>query len=484
MNQSNYRKFSILIFLMLLVGGLLSACGDVTTPTAITTTASTTTTVTSTTVVTTIAAPTSTPAPFIAANVNNPFSLPALTEVGIPTSLYKDFNSLAPYVSDPKITGYYSNQEADKLFEALQNALSNAGYSSKQSGLNNQKNFYTSLYVKPNNPDYLLFIAPAFSMSIQIQSTTQTNNAGQAFMEELKSKKTFVVVLAAPKIAEALVASQATATPAPTAIPVPPTATIGIDAKGFPIINGLKEVAAPSSVVTAFTSYEPFLKNTMLKVFISNEEPEKVNRLIATGLSNVGYTFEQDNSGYYNAIFTKSGATGIYVKLSEVFRMENLTKGGISLDEEGQRFFKDNGTARTMVAVYTITNIKEKIEFSKKNPGTPFPTDAPPITPTPAPPAIATSQAYVGYILEVTGTNGLRFTGSCLIVSANSSASQDATGTVPAFIKMGSGSIAACTLQKQSNGGETLKVRLLAFGSIKAEGETRQANGLVSVSGK
>lgn len=111
------------------------------------------------------------------------------------------------------------------------------------------------------------------------------------------------------------------------------------------------------------------------------------------------------------------------------------------------------------------------------------PTPTPPPTNTPAP---TPTPKYSGIILEVAGTNGIKFSGSCLLFKLDgSSSSQDAVGTVPVTLRLGGGKIVSCVLQKQGVSGQ-LNARLLGGedGHVIAEGNTSQQYGVVSVSGQ
>lgn len=114
------------------------------------------------------------------------------------------------------------------------------------------------------------------------------------------------------------------------------------------------------------------------------------------------------------------------------------------------------------------------------------PTATPTPVPTPTPVLPTPTPTYGGIVLVVTGTKGIKFSGSCLVFKADgSSASQDAVGTVPVNFKLGGGDIVSCVLQKQGVNGQ-LNAKLLdgEVGPTIAEGSTSQQYGVVSVSGK
>jgi len=106
---------------------------------------------------------------------------------------------------------------------------------------------------------------------------------------------------------------------------------------------------------------------------------------------------------------------------------------------------------------------------------------ATPIIPTAIPKP--TTPPFIGFYVDITGTNGIRFTGSCLVVdSKGSSSSQDAAGTVPIKIQLKPGNIASCALQKQGTAGQ-LTVKLMYNDTIIADGDTSAEYGVVTVSG-
>ncbi|MGE0095976.1 MAG: hypothetical protein AB7M05_03015 [Alphaproteobacteria bacterium] len=86
------------------------------------------------------------------------------------------------------------------------------------------------------------------------------------------------------------------------------------------------------------------------------------------------------------------------------------------------------------------------------------------------------------YSIDVTGTNGIAFTGSCMTTTVGSSYSQDASGLVPASFET-SGTIVSCGVQKQGEEG-MLRLRIRRDGKTIAEGSTSQPYGMVTVAGQ
>jgi len=84
------------------------------------------------------------------------------------------------------------------------------------------------------------------------------------------------------------------------------------------------------------------------------------------------------------------------------------------------------------------------------------------------------------FIIEVSGTSGLQFSGSYMsVTSGGQSTSRSVDGIVPAQYSI-SGYIVSCAFQKKSEGG-TLKVRILKDGKVVSYSETSATYGVVSV---
>jgi|GEM_PF-4251157 len=101
----------------------------------------------------------------------------------------------------------------------------------------------------------------------------------------------------------------------------------------------------------------------------------------------------------------------------------------------------------------------------------------PKITPsqiTPAP------QMEANFIVKVSGTSGLRFSGSCATTTISGTAiSKSLDGVVPAEYTI-SGAIVSCAFQKQSAEG-VLKVEIIKDGKVVAQSDTSATYGVVSV---
>ena len=84
--------------------------------------------------------------------------------------------------------------------------------------------------------------------------------------------------------------------------------------------------------------------------------------------------------------------------------------------------------------------------------------------------------------VEVEGTPGLRFSGTCLITSgAGSAATSDIAGSVPVS-KVFEGNLISCSFQKQQESG-TLRGRIRSGDHVIEESSTSQPYGLVLVAG-
>ncbi len=84
------------------------------------------------------------------------------------------------------------------------------------------------------------------------------------------------------------------------------------------------------------------------------------------------------------------------------------------------------------------------------------------------------------YIIKVSGTSGLEFSGSYMAVTSDGdSVSKSVDGVVPTQYSL-SGTIISCSFQKQVEAG-TLKVEILKGGQVVAESDTTAAYGVVIV---
>lgn len=87
------------------------------------------------------------------------------------------------------------------------------------------------------------------------------------------------------------------------------------------------------------------------------------------------------------------------------------------------------------------------------------------------------------YAVAISGTDGTPFSGTCQILSAGGSSSQDAAGIVPHSFDL-DGTLISCVVQKRDEEG-TLRIRISREdGSPVAEGWTSEPYGVASAAGQ
>ena len=80
------------------------------------------------------------------------------------------------------------------------------------------------------------------------------------------------------------------------------------------------------------------------------------------------------------------------------------------------------------------------------------------------------------YTIEVGGTDGIPFAGTCIVVSASGSSSQDLAGFVPQVLQA-TGEIVSCMIQKKAEEGTLLLKIKSSNGSLVVESATSQPYG-------
>lgn len=494
MSQPSYRKFCLLTFLTLLAVELLTACGDAATPAptsttiaAVTTTTAqvipttatvaATTTVVATTAVATTIAPTTAASTTAAAVFQQKYksqqAIDAIKAAGLEAEqnrpMTRDDYGAAPLLAIEGIRFFIPSLGADNGGRAFS--------FSSQADLERTKAYYVEL----GRSSALLF-SWTFSVEnllVQINGKLADDKAKQY---EVALGKLGAVTNNNPSVAAPSNTNELPKFPG----------TIGVE-----VIPGFAEGFAKTFSITNFIT----------KQYSSDDEASKLSETTDNSLQTVGYKLELPGLSKplyyqeaYSAIYSKPGNSDV---LTFIIPMSNLIKSLKSsnpTDAFYQKYIQPLEAKKTFLLVLTGPGVVQAfIANSQKPQPTAVPTATPipptatlvPATPTPVPPtatavppAVATSKANFGFVLEVTGTTGLRFKGSCLATtSSGSSSSQDAVGAVPAIIALDGGNfIGSCVIQNQGASGQ-LKARLLKNGNLVAEGETSQAYGVVSVSG-
>ena len=280
--------------------------------------------------------------------------------------------------------------------------------------------------------------------------------------------------------------------------------------KNVPTFPGQLEVDVPLRVSdSTLQSFK--LEDAALKMYVSDKELDETTQVLDKALITAGYKYAVPGSsklllqnGSYTGFYTKQGVQDIFLI---VMPTSNIVKEADLNDPSNTRVIDQVKNHTTLVYAVVATNVLQSLTRQGQNLVTPtvvataipVPTATPtpptaipvPATVTPNPPtataipaAVNTPKTSTGFVLEVDGTRGVSFKGSCLVFSSNgSSSSQDATGVVPATIPLNGGSyIGSCVIQNQGGSGQ-LKARLLKYGSLVAEGATSEAYGVVSVAG-
>jgi hypothetical protein len=277
----------------------------------------------------------------------------------------------------------------------------------------------------------------------------------------------------------------------------------------LPALSGLVEIKAPSRYLDSLLEIFGG-KDGATKLYASDEDIEKTTNNLDKLLTDAGYKFSvpgqskpfRANVGYAG-LYVKAGVLDVYFTTTQVSTVlaDGLAPDMVKVAEQAKgkktlvnlwvgkdllNALLNSGTKATATTAPATATAGPPTATPVPPTPTPMPPTATPVppTPTPAAPAVATSVVYSGYVLEVTGTKGISFSGSCLTFSSSgASSSQDAVGTVPTVITLkGGSSIGSCAIQKQGEGG-TLQARLLLRGRVVSEGDTSQAYGVVTVSG-
>jgi hypothetical protein len=87
------------------------------------------------------------------------------------------------------------------------------------------------------------------------------------------------------------------------------------------------------------------------------------------------------------------------------------------------------------------------------------------------------------YIVEIGGTPGTPFAGTCLLVKGDGHANHDAVGAVPLTLAF-SGDIISCAIVRKTGAGELRMVIKSADGRLVAESSHAQPFGVVMAAGR
>lgn len=87
------------------------------------------------------------------------------------------------------------------------------------------------------------------------------------------------------------------------------------------------------------------------------------------------------------------------------------------------------------------------------------------------------------FMVEITGSAGLEFSGSCMTTTTTNTANSDAAGRVPKTYML-QGVIVSCVVQKKQERG-TLNLRITrANGTVVGESTTSQPYGVATLGGR
>lgn len=96
---------------------------------------------------------------------------------------------------------------------------------------------------------------------------------------------------------------------------------------------------------------------------------------------------------------------------------------------------------------------------------------------------ILQSTSARNYTVDVTGTAGTVFSGTCQVINGTTSSSRDAAGIVPESFQM-TGTMVSCAVQKRDQSGQLLISIKRANGKTVASGSTYAAYGMATAAGQ
>jgi len=308
--QFKSKSVALLVSLMLMTALALAACGADPTATPAPTTAAATTvaaTVAPTTAPTTVAptkAATTAPATTVAATTaatavattaatsattaaTANLSLPAITgasELQLDASIVKEIGKVVPGLTNPTVKLYVSEDDAEKLANNADTILNGAGYKFGLPGSTKpakQGDQVVGFYVKSGSPDILLASGaiPAnpddLGRSLNIPGLDAA--AIQKLTDQVKGKKSLMVLLAAPGLLQTLLGATGTTT---TTTAVATTAA-----------TGASTAVAGSTTAAATTGGE--VGETDIPIYAGAKRVDKVSGSLG-GLTSLYYVSSDD----------------------------------------------------------------------------------------------------------------------------------------------------------------------------------------------